>query len=132
MSDAANGSGRARSALSRRAFIGGSAAVAGSTLLGACSDGARTPESAESADVLRLTFLTILPPQSLTFAPELFADAAGYFADHGLDATELTASVPAWLQADHDALTAKVLRKPERREITTPVQEQLIVELYSK
>ena len=48
------------------------------------------------------------------------------------DATELTAQVPAWLQADHDALTAKVLRKPERREITTPVQEQLIVELYSK
>jgi small subunit ribosomal protein S4 len=25
-----------------------------------------------------------------------------------------------------------VLRKPDRREITTPVQEQLIVELYSK
>src|SRR4029450_4734204 len=48
------------------------------------------------------------------------------------DATELTAQVPAWLQADHDSLTAKVLRKPERREITTPVQEQLIVELYSK
>jgi small subunit ribosomal protein S4 len=48
------------------------------------------------------------------------------------DATELTAQVPAWLQADHDALTAKVLRKPERREITTPVQEQLIFELYSK
>ena len=48
------------------------------------------------------------------------------------EATELTAQVPAWLQADHDALTAKILRKPERREITTPVQEQLIVELYSK
>jgi small subunit ribosomal protein S4 len=48
------------------------------------------------------------------------------------DATELTAQVPAWLQADHDALTAKVLRTPDRREITTPVQEQLIVELYSK
>jgi small subunit ribosomal protein S4 len=48
------------------------------------------------------------------------------------DATELTAQVPAWLQADHDGLTAKVLRMPERREITTPVQEQLIVELYSK
>jgi small subunit ribosomal protein S4 len=48
------------------------------------------------------------------------------------DATELTAQVPAWLQADHDGLTAKVLRRPERREITTPVQEQLIVELYSK
>jgi small subunit ribosomal protein S4 len=47
-------------------------------------------------------------------------------------ATELTAAVPAWLQADHDALTAKVLRHPERNEISAPVQEQLIVELYSK
>jgi small subunit ribosomal protein S4 len=48
------------------------------------------------------------------------------------DATELTSAVPPWLQADHDGLTAKVLRLPERQEITTPVQEQLIVELYSK
>jgi small subunit ribosomal protein S4 len=47
-------------------------------------------------------------------------------------ATELTAAVPPWLQADHDALTAKVLRLPERGEIATPVSEQLIVELYSK
>jgi small subunit ribosomal protein S4 len=47
-------------------------------------------------------------------------------------ATELTATVPAWLQADYDSLTAKVLRLPEREEISTPVQEQLIVELYSK
>jgi small subunit ribosomal protein S4 len=47
-------------------------------------------------------------------------------------ATELTAVVPPWLQADHDALTAKVLRQPERSEITAPVSEQLIVELYSK
>ncbi len=47
-------------------------------------------------------------------------------------ATELTAAVPPWLQADHDALTAKVLRLPDRGEITTPIQEQLIVELYSK
>src|SRR5919201_49296 len=44
------------------------------------------------------------------------------------DATELTAQVPAWLQADHDSLTAKVLRRPERREIAAPVQEQLIVD----
>jgi small subunit ribosomal protein S4 len=48
------------------------------------------------------------------------------------DATELTSGVPAWLQADHDALTAKVLRLPERSEISAPVEEQLIVELYSK
>ena len=48
------------------------------------------------------------------------------------DATELTGQVPAWLQADHDSLTAKVLRRPERREVAAPVSEQLIVELYSK
>jgi small subunit ribosomal protein S4 len=44
----------------------------------------------------------------------------------------MTSTVPAWLVADHDGLTAKVLRHPERTEISAPVQEQLIVELYSK
>ena len=48
------------------------------------------------------------------------------------DATDLTASVTPWLQADHDGLTGKVLKWPEREEIDTPVQESLIVELYSK
>jgi small subunit ribosomal protein S4 len=48
------------------------------------------------------------------------------------DATDLTASVPGWLQADHEGLSGKVLRWPEREEIDTPVQESLIVELSSK
>jgi small subunit ribosomal protein S4 len=48
------------------------------------------------------------------------------------DATDLTASVSPWLQADHDNLTGKVLKLPERSDIDAPVQEQLIVELYSK
>ena len=48
------------------------------------------------------------------------------------DATDLTASVAPWLQADHEGLTGKVLKWPERAEIDTPVQESLIVELYSK
>jgi small subunit ribosomal protein S4 len=47
-------------------------------------------------------------------------------------ATDLVASVPAWLQADHENLGGTVLRAPERDEIDVPVQEQLIVELYSK
>ena len=47
-------------------------------------------------------------------------------------ATDLTSSVAPWLLADHDNLTGKVLRAPERDEIDTPVQEQLIIELYSK
>jgi small subunit ribosomal protein S4 len=53
-------------------------------------------------------------------------------ADTVRQATELVSTVPAWLQADHDALTAKILRFPERSEISAPVQEQLIIELYSK
>ena len=48
------------------------------------------------------------------------------------DATDLTAAVAPWLQADHEGLTGKVLKWPERDEIDAPVQEQLIVELYSK
>ena len=48
------------------------------------------------------------------------------------DATDLTASVPAWLPADHDNLTATILTGPVRGQINLPVQEQLIVELYSK
>ncbi len=39
----------------------------------------------------------------------------GSKADQAIrDATELVSVVPAWLQADHDGLTAKVLRHPER------------------
>lgn len=49
-----------------------------------------------------------------------------------LAATDLVASVPAWLQADHENLSGKVVRSPDRDEIDVPVQEQLIVELYSK
>jgi len=48
------------------------------------------------------------------------------------EATELTASVAPWLQADHDGLAGKILKLPDRSEIDTPVQESLIVELYSK
>jgi small subunit ribosomal protein S4 len=47
-------------------------------------------------------------------------------------ATDLTSAVAPWLLADHDNLTGKILRAPERDDIDTPVQEQLIIELYSK
>lgn len=48
------------------------------------------------------------------------------------EATELTSGVGPWLQADFDGLTGKVLRLPERREIPSPIEEQLIVEFYSR
>ena len=47
-------------------------------------------------------------------------------------ATEIGSSVAPWLQADHESLSGKVLKAPDRTEIDTPVREQLIVELYSK
>jgi small subunit ribosomal protein S4 len=41
-------------------------------------------------------------------------------------------SAPAWISADRDNYTAKILSLPRREEIAMPVNEQLIVELYSK
>jgi len=41
-------------------------------------------------------------------------------------------SVPTWLQADVEGLKGKVVRIPARDEIAVPVNEQLIIELYSK
>ena len=40
--------------------------------------------------------------------------------------------VPEWLSADAAAMSAKVSSIPTREQINLPVQEQLIVELYSK
>jgi len=40
--------------------------------------------------------------------------------------------VPEWLQFDAEAMSAKVGSIPTREQINLPVQEQLIVELYSK
>jgi small subunit ribosomal protein S4 len=70
----------------------------------------------------------VRPNDVITFK----SDPGGGAASSVREATDLVSAVPAWLQADHDGLTAKVLRAPERGEISVPVQEQLIVELYSK
>jgi small subunit ribosomal protein S4 len=40
--------------------------------------------------------------------------------------------VPSWLTADHTAYKGTVKTMPVRAELTLPIQEQLIVELYSK
>jgi small subunit ribosomal protein S4 len=41
-------------------------------------------------------------------------------------------SVPAWLEFNANELKAKVLRLPGKEDIQQPIEEQLIVELYSK
>jgi len=41
-------------------------------------------------------------------------------------------SVPAWLQLDREGLKARVISLPKREDVNFPIQEQMIVELYSK
>ena len=40
--------------------------------------------------------------------------------------------IPSWLEVEADALKGKVLELPVREDIRVPIQEQLIVELYSR
>lgn len=39
---------------------------------------------------------------------------------------------PSWLEWDYEKFQGKVLRLPEKQDLQQPIQEQLIVELYSK
>ncbi len=41
-------------------------------------------------------------------------------------------TVPGWLEIDWEGIQAKVLDLPTREDITFPVEEHLVVELYSK
>ncbi len=45
---------------------------------------------------------------------------------------EIEILVPAWLSVDREKLEGKVLALPTRDQIDTPIEEHLIVELYSK
>ncbi|MGB7549106.1 MAG: 30S ribosomal protein S4 [Terracidiphilus sp.] len=49
--------------------------------------------------------------------------AAGYAAQN---------QVPAWLEANFENLSGRILSLPRRKDVSLPVNEQLIVELYSK
>jgi small subunit ribosomal protein S4 len=48
-----------------------------------------------------------------------------------LDALE-GKSVPQWLEIDREQLSGNVKQLPVREDITLPIEEQLIVELYSR
>ena len=58
---------------------------------------------------------------------------ARQIVDHKL-VLETTAGrlVPAWLESDHENLKGEIKTLPTREEIDVPVNEMLIVELYSK
>ena len=41
-------------------------------------------------------------------------------------------TVPGWLEADWDGKTARIVALPTRADITMPIEEHMVVELYSK
>ena len=45
---------------------------------------------------------------------------------------EMQVGVPGWLSVDRDKLEGTVMADPTREQIDTPIEERLIVELYSK
>ncbi len=45
---------------------------------------------------------------------------------------DMTVGTPAWVSVDRDKLEGTVLADPTREQIDTPIEERLIVELYSK
>lgn len=52
--------------------------------------------------------------------------------DRAHEAGELAERVPAWLLADTEALIGRVVRLPQRNEIQAPIEDQMIVEFYSR
>lgn len=45
---------------------------------------------------------------------------------------EKAATAPKWIQADIEKLAGKVIALPEREDIDLPIEEHLIIELYSR
>jgi small subunit ribosomal protein S4 len=40
--------------------------------------------------------------------------------------------VPEWLEIQREAFSARVVSLPKRSDLTAPINEKLVVELYSK
>jgi small subunit ribosomal protein S4 len=47
-------------------------------------------------------------------------------------ASHASKSVPGWLEVDRENMKGRVLALPTRQDVTLPVEEHLVVELYSK
>lgn len=89
-------------------------AVSVATLLAACGSGGGSSAgsssasgSSDSGKVEDVTFLNILPLESLTFTPELVASSCGYFGKHNLNVTFQTTQGSA--QAIQTVLTGGAL-----------------------
>jgi small subunit ribosomal protein S4 len=72
----------------------------------------------------------LLSPGDVVAVREGVSRERPYFKD--LPAMAETKTVPPWLERDLKTLSGRVLRLPERSEIDGNLQEQLIVEYYSR
>ena len=74
-------------------------------------------------------------PSAMTYVGDLITvmeNSRGKEYFKGMEETLATKAVPAWLIQDAQNLGGKVDRFPTREEIDVPIEEHLIVELYSK
>ncbi len=74
-------------------------------------------------------------PSYLVKAGDVIAIKSGSLDSEKIKAvleTNGSRPVPAWLERDANAKSGKVVNLPNREDIDTPVEESLIVELYSK
>ena len=67
----------------------------------------------------------------VTFAPNV-ADKKAFVENVIEKRLNIAIKVPDWLEVVKNDLTGKVLRLPVRSDVTAPIEEQLIVGLYSK
>ena len=67
----------------------------------------------------------------ITLAPRVLEKKA--FVEDVIDKRmKIGIKVPEWLELDKNTRTGRVLRFPVRSDIQVPIEEHLIVELYSK
>ncbi len=74
-------------------------------------------------------------PSAMTYVGDVITvmeNSRGKEYFKGMEETLATKAVPAWLIQDAQSLGGKVDRFPTREEIDVPIEEHLIVELYSK
>ncbi len=73
----------------------------------------------------------VSPEDEITIAESVLTKPV--FLDSVIDKRLNTnVKIPDWLELDRKARTGRVLRIPVRSDIQTPIEEHLIVELYSK
>ena len=82
-----------------------------------------------NARVVNIPSFQVKPGDTITLDPQLKESVV---IKAGLEETEKRSLRPSFLEYDASTLTGKLSRWPDRAEVSYPVQEQLIVEHYSK